>query len=178
MDRPDPRDVNAAAAGDSAAFERLVRFMQGRVWRYLVHLVGDVALAEDLSQEVFLRVHRKLDTLRDPERFVGWVLVTARNAAYDAGRSRQRRPLQLVGDHDHLLHREREDPHIDVEVQDALDRLHADLREAIVMVGVIGLTYSEAAEALAVPEGTVKSRVFRARKALMGTLSVEAADDA
>lgn len=176
MDRPDPGDVVSAAGGDIAAFERLVRAMQGRVWRYLIHLVGDAALAEDLAQEVFLRVHRKLHTLRDPDNFVSWVLVTARNAAYDAGRSRQRRPLHLVGDDDRVLHREARDPHIRLEVQDALDRLDEDSREAVMLVGVIGLTYSEAAEAIGVPEGTVKSRVFRARKALMTLLSMEVDD--
>lgn len=176
MDRPDAEDVASAAAGDVVAFERLVRAMQGRVWRYLVHLVGDAALAEDLAQEVFLRVYRKLHTLRDPNRFVSWVLVTARNAAYDEGRSKQRRPLDLVGHRDETLQRQSQDPHISLEVHDALDRLDHDLREAILLVGMIGLTYGEAAEAIGVPEGTVKSRVFRARRLLETILDLEADD--
>lgn len=170
MDGPDAADVLAAASGDVAAFERLVRQMQGPVWRYVVHLVGDHSLAEDVAQEVFLRVHRKLHTLRDPERFVPWLLATARNAAFDAGRHRKRRPVELVGDRDVWTSENAHDPHISLEVWDALARLDDPLREAVVLVGMIGLTYHEAADAIGVPEGTVKSRTFRARKLLMEML--------
>lgn len=170
MDGPDAADVVAAASGDIAAFERLMRTMQGPVWRYVVHLVGDHALAEDISQEVFLRVHRKLHTLEDPERFVPWLLATARNAAFDAGRYRKRRPLELVGDRDVWPAEDVHDPHLSLEVRDALGQLDETLRESVVLVGMIGLTYQEAAEAIGVPEGTVKSRTFRARKLLMEML--------
>ena len=170
MDGPDAADVVAAASGDVAAFERLVREMQGPVWRYVVHLVGDHSLAEDVSQEVFIRVHDKLHTLRDPERFVPWLLATARNAAFDAGRYRKRRPVELVGERDLWSSKDTEDPQISVEVWDALARLEDQLRESVVLVGMIGLTYQEAAEAIGVPEGTVKSRTFRARKQLLEML--------
>lgn len=177
MDGPDAADVVAAASGDVLAFERLVRHMQGPVWRYVVHLVGDPGLAEDVSQDVFLRAHRKLHTLQDPERFVPWLLATARNAAYDAGRYKKRRPVELVGDRDLGSSPDHGDPHLAVEVQDALDRIDETLREALVLVGVIGLTYQEAAELIMIPEGTVKSRVFRARKLLM-TMLEAGVDDA
>lgn len=170
MDGPDAADVVAAASGDVAAFERLVREMQGPVWRYVVHLVGDHSLAEDVSQEVFLRVYRKLHTLRDPERFVPWLLATARNVAFDAGRHRKRHPVELVGDRDVWSSQDSPDPHISLEVWDALVRLEHQLRESVVLVGMIGLTYQEAADAIGVPEGTVKSRTFRARKLLVEML--------
>lgn len=175
MDGPDAADVVAAASGDTAAFERLVRQTQGPVWRYVVHLVGDPALAEDISQEVFIRTHRKLHTLHDPERFMAWLLATARNAAYDAGRYRKRRPVELVGDRE-LESTVEGDPHMGIEIRDALDRIDEGLREALVLVAVIGLTYVEAAEITGVPEGTVKSRVFRARRQLAGILEEGAGD--
>lgn len=176
MDGPDAADVEAAASGDVAAFEKVVRVMQGPVWRYLVHLVRDHALAEDISQEVFIRCYRKLHTLDDPRRFVPWLLATARNAAYDAGRAKKRRPLDLVGDRE-LPSPSLDDPHLGVEIRDALLRLDPDLRESVVLVGMIGLSYQEAAEAIDIPEGTVKSRVFRARKALVEMLDAGADDD-
>lgn len=177
MEGPDAAIVEAAASGDDTAFESLVREMQGPVWRYVVYLVGDHALAEDISQEVFLRVHRRLHTLKDPTRFVPWLLTTARNAAYDAGRYKKRRPLELVGD-DHMWpSRGSHDPHLSLEVRDALDRLDEPLRESLVLIGMIGLTYQEAAEAIGVPEGTVKSRTFRARKLLMEMLEPGADDE-
>lgn len=170
MDAPDAADVVAAASGDVAAFERVVRATQGPVWRYLVHLIGDRTRAEDISQEVFLRCHRKLQTLNDPARFVPWLLAIARNAAYDDARSRKRRPVELVGDRDLFSRHADHDPHLAVEVHDALARLDETLRESVVLVGMIGLTYHEAAEAIGVPEGTVKSRTFRARKLLFEML--------
>lgn len=170
-------DVEAAADGDVAAFERLVAAVQGRVWRYLIHLVGDSALAEDLAQEVLFRAYRKLHTLRDPAKFVAWVLTAARNAAYDEGRSKKRRPLELVGDRPLPEPGRAQDPHLSLEIRDALAGLEQDMREAIVLVGMIGLTYKEAAETIGVPEGTVKSRVFRARQSLLEALRPEGADD-
>jgi RNA polymerase sigma-70 factor, ECF subfamily len=169
MDAPDVADVVAAASGDVASFERLVRQMQGPVWRYVVHLVGDRALAEDISQEVFLRAHRKLHTLENPDRFVPWLMATARNAAYDAGRYKKRRPVELLGDRQPDASDSR-DPHIAIEVRDALERIDETLRESLVLVAMIGLTYQEAAEAIGVPEGTVKSRTFRARRLLIEML--------
>lgn len=170
MDGPDAAIVVAAASGDIAAFERLVREMQGPVWRYVVHLIGDHTLAEDVCQEVFLRVHRRLHTLQDPTRFVPWLFTTARNAAFDAGRYRKRRPLELVDDQESWSSSDAQDPHLSLEVWDALAQLEESLRESVVLVGMIGLTYREAAEAIGVPEGTVKSRTFRARKLLMEIL--------
>ena len=177
MDAPDAADVAAAASGDIVAFERIVRTMQGPIWRYIVHLVGDRALAEDVSQEVFLRAHRKLHTLNDPERFVPWLMAIARNATFDAGRHRKRRPVLLVGDRELQSSQDSRDHHLGLEVRDALDRLDDALRESVVLVGMIGLTYEEAAEAIGVPEGTVKSRAFRARKLLMEMLGPGADDD-
>lgn len=176
MDAPDAADVSAAASGDVDAFARLVRATQGPVLRYLVHLVGDRSRAEDISQEVFLRAHRKLHTLKDPNRFLPWIMVTARNAAYDDARKRKRRPLELVGDRD-LTSTASHDPHLALEVHDALARLDETLRESVVLVGMIGLSYQEAAEAIGVPEGTVKSRTFRARKLLMEMLAAGVNDD-
>lgn len=175
MDHPDVADVVAAASGDLAAFERLVRLTQGSVWRYVVHIAGDHALAEDITQEVLVRMHRKLHTLREPTRFNAWLLTMARNAAYDASRSKRRRPLELVGNRE-LPSREVTDPHLDLEVNEALNSIDDELREALVLVGMIGLSYSEASKALGIPEGTVKSRVFRARKAMAKELGEERND--
>lgn len=172
MDEPTVADIADAAAGEVEAFARIVRQMQGRVWRYIVLLVRDRALAEDLTQEVFVRVHRNLETLRSHERFVPWLFSIARNAAYDASRSRSRRPLTLVGDRDLPEEADAHDPHMSAEVHDALDRLDSDLRDALVHVAIIGLTYEEAAGLLGVPEGTVKSRVFRARRQMISLLGL------
>lgn len=169
MESPDVAEVRAAASGDLGAYDRLVRHSQGHLWRYLVHLTGDAAIAEDLRQEVFLKMYKKLPTLRDPERFVPWLLAMARNAAFDSNRSRKRRRalwFQTVESTPEVG----VDPHVAVDVADALAHLDRDLREAIVLVGIVGLSYAEVAQTIGIPEGTVKSRVFRARQELSATL--------
>ena len=176
MESPDVADVVAAAAGDTPAFERLVRATEGHLWRYLVHLLDDGALAEDVRQEVLIRVHQKLPSLRDPSRFVPWIFAMARNAAFDASRSRRRRNARLQLVVDETRYSASPDPHLEVEVADALMQLDPDLRETLVLVGIMGLSYAEVAATLSIPEGTVKSRVFRARRQLVSSLEMEAPD--
>ena len=163
MDDPDPATIRAAAAGDLDAFEEIVRVCQGPVWRFLRRFVGDPTLAEDLTQETFLRVYRKLDTYHAGSRFTTWTIQIARNAAIDALRSRERRD-RLV---DALPPpRPPGQPGLGAEIDAALATLSPKLRDAVLLVEVAGFTYRDAAAALGVPTGTVKSRVFQARDLL------------
>jgi RNA polymerase sigma-70 factor, ECF subfamily len=168
VEEPDPRDVRAAMAGDDDAFERLVRAYATPVWRYLRRLVADDALAEDLAQETFLRVHRRLSAFSFSSKFSTWVFAVARNAGIDALRTRARRdrlrealppPPAPAG------------PDVGIELATALASLAPSLREAVLLVEVLGLTYRETAEVVGVAEGTVKSRVFRAREQLTAWMS-------
>lgn len=167
VEEPDPRTVRAAAGGDIDAFEALVRLYQVQVWRFLRHLLTDPALAEDVTQETFLRMHRRLSSFGYRSRFSTWVFSIARNAGIDALRRRERRErtLRAIPPRGHVP-----DPSGRAEVTAAIDSLSAKLREAFLLVEVLGLTYAEAGEAAGVPEGTVKSRVFRAREQLVAWL--------
>ena len=151
-------------AGDLAAFERLVRLYQAPVWRFLRHLLGDAALAEDVTQETFLRLYQRLPTFGFRSKFSTWVLQVARNAGIDALRSRQRRDRLAQS-----LPPRPAAPAADVraEIDAAVATLSPKLREALLLVEVLGLTYREASGTLGVPEGTVKSRVFQARERLV-----------
>jgi RNA polymerase sigma-70 factor, ECF subfamily len=164
MEEPEPALIRAAAAGDLGAFERLVRAYQEPVWRFLRRLLGDAGVAEDVAQETFLRVFRRLPTFTFEAKFSTWVFQIARNAGVDELRSRRRRirlaslarpPTPAVGM-----------PEARAEVDAALASLPVDLREAILLIEVLGLRYREVARVLGVPEGTVKSRVFSARSRL------------
>ena len=164
VDEPEPAVIRAAAAGDLGAFEQLVRVYQQHVWRFLRRLLGDAATAEDVTQETFLRVHRRLPTYRFRSSFTAWVFQIARNAGIDELRSRQRRTrlLSLAARPDPPAAA----PETRAEIEAALASLPVDLREAVVLVEVLGLRYREVARVLGVPEGTVKSRVFNARSRL------------
>ena len=170
MYEPDPRTVRAAARGGVAAFEELMHGYQAQVWRFLSHLLGDAALAEDVTQETFLRVHGRLRQFRFRSRFSTWVFAIARNAGIDALRARERR-ARLV---ESLPSGQPSvDPAVAVEVTEGVASLPPLLREALLLVEVLGFTYREAGEAVGVPEGTVKSRVFRARQELVAWLTAE-----
>lgn len=160
MDEPEPAVVRAAMDGDLAAFERLVRGYQAHVWRFLRHLLGDAALAEDVTQETFLRLYQRLPTFAGRSKFSTWVFRVARNAGVDALRAarRQDRLLAALPPPPPGL-----PPDARVEALAAVASLTPKLREALLLVEVFGFTYREAAGVLAVPEGTVKSRVFQAR---------------
>ena len=163
VEEPDPAVVRAARGGDLRAFEHLVRTYQAPVWRFLRHLLGDPDLAEDVTQETFVRVHRRLATFDGRSRFSTWLFQVARNAGIDALRSRSRRErLQL------LPPAAVASPELRHELDAALAALDRDLREAILVVEVLGLSYLDGAALLGIPPGTLKSRVHRARERLLG----------
>ena len=171
MYEPDPEVIRAAAAGDTAAFEDLVHAYQAHVWRFLRHLLGDPTLAEDVTQETFIRIYRKLGTFRFRSKFSTWVFQVARNAGIDALRARGRRERLLKA----VERSSRSSVPADdlrLEIEAALQSLTPKLREAFVLVEVLGFTYREAGTTLGIPEGTVKSRVFHAWEKLVSWLTV------
>ena len=162
MHEPEPAQLRAAAAGDLRAFEDLVRAYQAHVWRFLRHFLGDDAQAEDVTQETFLRVYQKLGTFRYQSKFSTWVFQVARNAGIDALRARARHD-RLVSTLPWRQPASSSGPETGTEIAAAVASLSPKLREAVLLVEVLGLTYSEAAGVLGIPEGTAKSRVFQAR---------------
>jgi RNA polymerase sigma-70 factor, ECF subfamily len=161
---PEPATIRAAADGDRDAFADLVRYYEEPIWRFLVRLVGDGTVAEDLAQETFLRAYDRLDGFRFQARFSTWLYRFARNLAIDELRARDRRDTlpdrRGPGDVD------RPGAEQSTEVTAALASLSRKLRETIVLVEVAGLSCREAAEILGIAEGTVKSRCYHARQHL------------
>jgi RNA polymerase sigma-70 factor (ECF subfamily) len=174
VEEPDPVVVRAAAGGDLDAFDTLVRLYQQPVWRFLCHLVRDPALAEDLAQETFLRAYRRLDGFAHQSRFSTWLFQIARNAGIDALRRRERdaRLLTAVP-----VPGDGPTPELGAELDAGLAALSPKLREAILVVEVLGYRYREAAVILEVPEGTVKSRVHAAREQLVAWFAAGAAEE-
>src|SRR6478672_3280290 len=88
MQDPDPRTVQRARTGDLHAFEELVRAYQGEVYRFAWHLTRDRTLAEDVTQDAFLRAFRFIRGYRGEQRFGSWLFAIARNCSMDALRKR------------------------------------------------------------------------------------------
>jgi len=165
VEEPDPDLIRAAAKGDHVAFAQLVRAHQGQVWRFLCHLLGDPSLAEDVTQETFIKVYRKLDSYQFRSKFSTWVLAVARNAGVDALRKNRRKHVDI--DIDQLGDPLTQSSPSRVELETAIGSLAPKLREAFLLVEVMGMRYEEVARVVGVPIGTVKSRLYHARRHLV-----------
>lgn len=170
MRDPDPRIVHRARHGDLLAFEDLVREFQVDAYRFARHLVGDPQLAEDATQEAFLRAYRFLATFRGDQKFGSWLFAIVRNCSMDALRRKQRSwsPLDDRTEPSSVA-----DPSARAELAAALGAVSREHREAFLLVEVFGLSYQETADVLGVAVGTVKSRMFRAREALCNAIAEE-----
>jgi RNA polymerase sigma-70 factor, ECF subfamily len=174
---PEPETIRRAQAGDLAAFESLVREYQADVWRFAYHLLRDRSRAEDVTQEAFLRAFRSIRTYRGEAKFTNWLLRIARNCAFDTLRAGQRQ-AQPMASATEAPSQPDPDPGAwsagtsaeRLRLHDAIRRLPMDLREPFVTIEVLGFRYGEASAILEVPVGTLKSRMHRARAALMRML--------
>lgn len=167
MQEPEPKLIRRAQAGDMAAFEELVRGCQGDVWRLVCSIVRDRDMADDITQDTFVRAFRFIGGFAFRSKFSTWLFTIARRCSMDA-----------LGKRSHLA--DAEPPEIPVadsserlEITAAIDALPDNWRQPFMLVEVLGLSYLEAAEVLDVRPGTIKSRMHRARAALMSALSVE-----
>jgi RNA polymerase sigma-70 factor (ECF subfamily) len=176
VDEPDPQLLRSAQRGDTAAFEELVRRYQADVWRLCFHLLGDRTMADDVAQDALVRAYRFLPRYRGDSKFSTWMFSITRNCCLDELRRTKRR--RSVRDRlEAQPQPARGDPSVAIEVRDALALLPLELREPLVLIDMFGESYREAARVLRVPEGTVKSRVHRARAILMKTLGAEGASE-
>jgi RNA polymerase sigma-70 factor (ECF subfamily) len=168
----DPRTLERARNGEIAAFEELVRDYQADVYRFARHLTHDHDLAEDVTQDAFLRAFRFIGGFRGDRKFGSWLFSITRNCAMDA---LGRRRFPLVRDPELELEATVGDAAAHAELGAALAAVSPEHRETFLLVEVFGMSYQEAADVLGVAVGTVKSRMFRARKALWQAL--RATDD-
>ena len=179
---PDAELVTRWREGDASAFEKLVHRHERRVFSLVFRMLGSREEAEDVAQEAFLALHRHGHRFRGEARFSTFVYRVAANAALNRRRTLGRRRAreealvrrQDAGDDLPVAPRDPEDAasggEIQVQVQGALQELPPDLRMAIVLYDIEGQSYADIAHALRIPEGTVKSRIHRARTALRDRL--------
>jgi len=165
----------AAKDGDLDAFEALVRAHSGAVYAHALRFFGDVGAAEDVAQEVWIKVYRSLSTFDERARFSTWLYRITRNACLDAVRAGKRRPVPIeVVDTIPVPGDLADQVALTASVEAAMTALQPEDRDAFSAVALFGLTYIEAGEQLGVPAGTVKSRVFRARRSLAHVLDLTA----
>jgi len=158
-------------------WEDIVRTHSARVYRLAYRLTGNPHDAEDLTQEVFVRVFRSLSSYT-PGTFEGWLHRITTNLFLDSARRKQR--IRFEGLADDMAHRlpgseptpaqAFDDAHLDGDVQAALKALPPEYRAAVVLCDIEGLSYEEIAATLGVKLGTVRSRIHRGRAQLRAAL--------
>ena len=195
-DRSDQTLVQRVQNGDQQAFALLVAKYQRRIFRLISRFVSDPATAEDIAQETFLRAYRAIGRFRGDSQFYTWLyriaVNTAKRNALDGARSPVLQENATFPQDEETFPKQEQLSSMDTpdavmasrEIADtvnaAMDALPEELRTAIVLREIDGMSYDEIAQAMGCPVGTVRSRIFRAREAiarqlrpLLGTRSDE-----
>jgi RNA polymerase sigma-70 factor, ECF subfamily len=175
--QPDLGVLRKAQKGDERAFALIVRAYQVPVFNYVLRLVGDRALAEDLTQEVFLRVYQGLPKFTLRSKFTTWLFQVTKNRVLDELRAVERRPRAHLTLEDIPPLEVVDAPVERLEAIDAVwravENLSVDLKMALLLRDVVGLSYTEIADALEVTLATVKWRIYRAREDVQLALARE-----
>jgi RNA polymerase sigma-70 factor (ECF subfamily) len=177
LPQPDPGVLRKAQRGDERAFSIIVRAYQVPVFNYVLRLVGDRALAEDLTQEVFMRVYQGLPRFSLRSKFTTWLFQVTKNRVLDELRAVERRPRAVVDLDDVPSLEVLDAPFERLEAIDAvwraIENLNVDLKSALLLRDVVGLSYTEIADALEVTLATVKWRIYKAREDVQLALARE-----
>lgn len=155
--------AHRAAAGDRAAFEQLCAGLVDDIWRYCWSLTGDRDLADDATQETFARATTAIVHYRGDAPVRMWLVVLARRSLGATIEEKRKAPVPaepetVTAAAEHSM---------PVEVAALVESLPTEQRQAFVLTQVLGFDYATAAETLGCPIGTIRSRVFRARDALV-----------
>ncbi|NKB90251.1 MAG: sigma-70 family RNA polymerase sigma factor [Acidobacteria bacterium] len=184
MSATDQEIVEAVLAGEQHRYAELVQRYQGKIVSYVMRMMNNYDDAVDLSQEVFLKAYTALDSYRPQYPFTAWLFRIARNASIDELRRRRLTTVSLdapVSTEEGEMHRDvesdapgPESTYLEDEarstVEQAISELPDKYREPLVLRHAAEMSYEEISEALELPLGTVKTRIFRAREALRSNL--------
>ena len=185
MTREEERGIIALVlGGETSAFEELVLEHQNKVYSLALRMTGNEEDARDMAQEAFLKAYSNLSNFRGDSKFSVWLYRLTSNVCIDFLRRRKRKQavsLTFINDDSEAQEQELPDERFSPdtvaeqrELRDAVQRglmtLPDDYRQILVMREISGLSYSEIGEVLDIEQGTVKSRIFRARKRLVAIL--------
>jgi RNA polymerase sigma-70 factor, ECF subfamily len=164
----------SAAQGDHESFTLLMRRHEDRVFSVCLRLMGSRAAALDAVQETFTTLYRKAGQYRGTAAVGTWLYRITVNTCYDLMRKERRRPIEAIPDYMDPADPSGEDAYVSVElrpqIENALATLSPDFRAVVVLSDIQGYSLPDVAEALDLPIGTVKSRLFRARRQMAGML--------
>src|SRR5215204_560305 len=165
LQQPDLGVLRKAQRGDERAFTLIVRTYETPVYNYVLRLVNDRSLAEHLTQEVFLRVFQGLPRFSLRSKFTTWLFQVTKNRVLDELRAKERRPMASVNLDDVPPLEVLDAPFERLEAIDAVwravENLNVDLKMALLLRDVVGLSYTEIADSLEITLATVKWRIYK-----------------
>ena len=177
LPQPDFGVLRKAQRGDERAFTLILRAYEVPVFNYILRLVGDRSVAEDMTQEVFLRVFQGLPNFSLRSKFTTWMFQVAKNRVLDELRATERRPRATVALEDVPPLEVVDAPLERLEAMDALwrgvEKLNVDLKMALLLRDVVGMSYTEIADSLEITLATVKWRIYKAREEVQLSLARE-----
>jgi RNA polymerase sigma-70 factor, ECF subfamily len=177
LPQPDFDVLRKAQRGDERAFRTILDAYETPVFNYVLRMVNDRALAEDLTQEIFIRIYQGLPGFSLRCRFTTWLFQVAKNRVLDELRARERKPQSVVTLDDMPPLEVVDAPPERVEAIDAVWRavalLNPDLKMALLLRDIVGLSYIEIADSLEITLATVKWRIFKAREEVQLSLARE-----
>ena len=176
--QPDLGVLRKAQRGDERAFSLILRAYETPVFNYVLRLVGgDRTLAEDLTQEVFLRVFQGLNSFSLRSKFTTWLFQVTKNRVLDELRASERRPRAVCALEDIPPLEVVDQPMERLEAIDAVwravENLNVDLKMALLLRDVVGLSYTEIADSLEITLATVKWRIYKGREEVQLALARE-----
>ncbi|MCD6318029.1 sigma-70 family RNA polymerase sigma factor [Candidatus Aerophobetes bacterium] len=174
--------------GDKSSFRRLVEKYQSKVYSIVLAMIGDKNDADDLSQEIFIKVYKGLTQFNGRAKFFTWLYRITINTCINAQNTRKRKPETIlmsypVGEKENPLSTQLsqdtvrspmeilENKELGMKIKLAIDSLSDGLREVFILREVEDLSYKELSKILQCPEGTIKSRLFRAREEMKKKLT-------
>ena len=186
----DAEMLRAVLAGDATAYRGLIEKYQGRLYAVVYGMIRNREDARDLTQEAFVKAYRNLQSFRLEAGFYTWLYRIAMNLTIDFARKRKRRG-QLASFDENVAQHDEDGGIAEIHVEegpgrllerkqtlsrimDAMEELPEDQRQVVLLRELEGLSYKEIAEAMGIPEGTVMSRLFYARKRLQKLLAEDA----
>ena len=178
LTEPDRDVLRKAQRGDERAFSLIVRQYETPIFNYVLRLVGDHHLAEDLTQEIFVRAFQSLSRFSFRSKFTTWLYTVAKNRVFDETRASRRRPATVEFEAVRPLAA----PELPAERREAMDELWSaiesldvELKMPMLLRDLIGLSYMEIAESLEITLPTVKWRIYTARAQVKSALEQEEA---
>ncbi|MCF6093024.1 RNA polymerase sigma factor [Microaerobacter geothermalis] len=169
MDQELYQIIEQAKRGDKKSFEQLISVYKGKVFRHAYAMLGDWMEAEDVSQEAFIKAYVALSKLQSAYAFSSWLAQIVSHLCHNRLSKKEKEKINIwknVIDLQQRLtdsNRAMEQKQLQMNIEEAMQKLSSEQREAIVLRDIQGFSYEEMANILKIPVGTVKSRIHAAR---------------